>query len=69
MREKGIIKKFLGPRGFGFITRPGMTDLFFHISNVEDSNIYESESLEGVSVSFVVEERPDGRKQAIQIRS
>jgi len=55
-REEGSIKMISLEKGFGFIRRPGKTDLFFHITECGDGDEdYKSvfESLErGVQVSF-----------------
>ena len=69
MREVGVIKTFVASRGFGFIQRQGEADIFFHISEVNDDNIYESETLENLSVSFILEKGDDGRYKAVDVRS
>ena len=35
----GIIRNFVAERGFGFIARLGEPDLFFHVSDLVDSDI------------------------------
>ena len=33
--ETGTVKTFNAERGFGFITRPGQDDVFFHVTDVK----------------------------------
>jgi cold shock protein len=52
----GTVKFFNTQKGFGFITQENGEEIFFHISNIDDSNF---EPKEGDTVSFEVGE---GRK-------
>lgn len=53
---KGIIKKFIDDKGFGFIRTESDTEMFFHISNVKD----QSSIAEGVKVKFDIGENEKG---------
>ncbi len=58
-KPMGIITKYNGARGFGFIKRDkGESDLFFHISCVTNPDLIEV----GRGVNFVVEESPKGTR-------
>jgi len=58
--ETGTIKKLLG--GFGFISREGKEDLFFHAQDLVDVSF---DSLrEGDAVQFEVGSGPKGPKAA-----
>ncbi len=62
--QRGTIKKIVTDKGFGFITGEGQgTDLFFHVSAVEDG-AFESLS-EGQSVEFESEEGPKGTRASL----
>ena len=66
---RGVIKRLVGGRGFGFIQAEGGTeDLFFHSSSVEGIP-FDSMS-EGQAVEF--EEEPDPRdprrQRAVHVR-
>jgi cold shock CspA family protein len=60
MREKGIVKKYIEDRGFGFIRRAdGKRDVFFHVNQVcaeDPSSIIAVNSL----VEFTVVEEAKG---------
>lgn len=53
---KGIIKKFISEKGFGFIGSKDNTELFFHISNVKEQDSI----AEGVKVKFDIGENEKG---------
>lgn len=55
--QEGTIKR-LTDKGFGFIDTGSSTDMFFHMSNLE--NVQFEELREGQKVSFVVGEGPKG---------
>jgi CspA family cold shock protein len=54
MREKGIIKRYLEARGFGFISRTGAPDAFFHCREVYSEDP-ERTIQAGASVEFEVQ--------------
>ena len=58
MREKGVVKWFNAPNGFGFIQRETGEDVFVHFSAIQ-SNGYRSLD-EGAQVQFVVKKGPKG---------
>ncbi len=64
MREKGIIKRFFPERGFGFITRDGKPDVFFHCHQVGTED--EETITAGKLVEFEVTEK-DGRYRAVDV--
>ena len=53
MREKASIKRYLAEGGFGFISRAGVPDLYFHISAC--GGVDESLLQPGTRVEFGVE--------------
>lgn len=63
---KGIIRRLLEHRGFGFIHTDSGCDVFFHRSQVLNTAF---EALrEGQAVEFVIEETPQGPK-ALRVRA
>ena len=67
---RGVIKRMVGDRGFGFIQAEGRTeDLFFHRSSVE--GIAFDAMTEGQAVEF--DEEPDPRdprrRRAVHVRT
>lgn len=67
---RGVIKRLMGNRGFGFIQVEGRSeDLFFHNSSVEGISF--DAMTEGQAVEF--EEEPDprdpSRQRAVHVRS
>lgn len=60
--ERGLVKRYL-EKGFGFISRPSASDLFFHASDCECSRLYESEP-----VTYVLAVDNKGREVATQVR-
>lgn len=63
-REKGTIKKYLGEKGYGFISRAGQNDLFFHVSQCVCED--ESDITVGRPVEFEIDEK-DGRLRALNM--
>jgi CspA family cold shock protein len=63
---KGIIKRLIRGRGFGFIETEQGKDLFFHHSQLQGVN-YDS-LREGQRVEFEVGKGRNGRAQAIKVR-
>jgi CspA family cold shock protein len=66
---RGVIKRMVGDRGFGFIQAEGRTeDLFFHRSSVE--GVAFDAMTEGQAVEF--DEEPDPRdprrRRAVHVR-
>lgn len=64
---EGTVKWFNPRKGYGFITSEDGTDIFVHKSGVGYLG-YRNYLVEGLKVSFEVEESPKGRK-AIKVRS
>ncbi|MFQ5825312.1 MAG: cold-shock protein [bacterium] len=63
----GIVKWFNTRKGFGFITSDDGTDIFVHKSGVEYIG-HRNYLVEGLKVSFEVEDTPKGRR-AIKVRT
>lgn len=60
MRRSGIVKFFLQSKGFGFITPDdGGTDVFVHISAVEQSEVPPLD--QGIKLSFETEPDKKGK--------
>lgn len=60
MRQTGIVKFFIPEKGFGFlIPEDGGTDIFVHISAVEQSTF--ETLMEGQKVSFETEPDKKGK--------
>ena len=63
---KGIIRRLIADRGFGFIRTARGEDLFFHrnqLQGVEFSNLRE-----GAQVEYELEKDRNGRSQAVGMR-
>ena len=58
MKEKGVVKWFDAPKGYGFIQREDGSDVFVHYSAIGTSG-YRSLT-EGSQVDFVVKRGPKG---------
>ena len=58
MREQGKIKWFDNKKGFGFIGRDGLSDIFVHFRAIKGSGFKSLE--EGQNVSFEVVEGQKG---------
>jgi CspA family cold shock protein len=58
MKEKGVVKWFDAPKGYGFIQREDGSDVFVHYSAIATSG-YRSLT-EGSQVDFVVKRGPKG---------
>ncbi len=67
---RGKIKKLVTDRGFGFISREGEGDLFFHHTALQgaDYRIDFNSIREGQEVEFEVGTGRDGRPQAIKVK-
>jgi cold shock CspA family protein len=63
-REKGIVKHFIGDRGFGFISRTSGDDLFFHVSELDA----EATAAPGTPVHFLRAPGRKGREVAQDVR-
>ena len=63
---KGIIKRLITDRGFGFIQRAEGADLFFHRSELRGVDF--GCLREGQKVEFEVKQRFSGHPKAIQVR-
>jgi len=61
---RGKVKWFNGAKGYGFILRPGATDLFVHFSDILEDP---PELAEGEEVEFEVREDPQGNR-AVEVR-
>ena len=64
MENSGVIKFYNDKRGFGFITYNGSEDMFFHVSNVLNS---EKDLTEGTAVCFDVDSSME-RPKAINVQ-
>ncbi len=58
MKEKGVVKWFDAPKGYGFIQREDGSDVFVHYSAIATSG-YRSLT-EGAAVDFIVKRGPKG---------
>jgi CspA family cold shock protein len=58
MKEKGVVKWFDAPKGYGFIQREDGSDVFVHYSAIATSG-YRSLT-EGAQVDFIVKRGPKG---------
>lgn len=63
-RETGTIKFFNDSKGYGFISRAGQDDIFFHCSEFLNCDSVDKED----KVEFEVGEGRDGREAAIKIK-
>ena len=63
---KGIIRKLVKDRGFGFIKTEQEEDLFFHRNDLQGGNFDSLE--EGQQVEFDVGQGRDGRQNAVKVR-
>lgn len=61
---QGTIKK-LTDKNFGFITRDGADDLFFHANNLDGTSF--DQLREGDAVTFEIEKTPKG-DAAVQVK-
>ena len=60
----GVVKKWLGLRGFGFIACDDGTEVFVHISEIQGKDSL----TEGEKVEFEIQKGPKGPK-AINVKS
>ena len=58
--EKGTVKWFNEPKGFGFITRVSGEDVFVHYTAIQDNGF--KSLAEGQAVSFEIADGPKGPK-------
>ena len=58
MKEKGVVKWFNAAKGFGFIQRENVEDVFVHFSAIQ-SSCYRTLD-EGAQVQFIVKKGPKG---------
>lgn len=63
--EQGTVKWFSATKGYGFISRRGLPDVFVHFSGIEGDG-YKSLN-EGDGVEFDVKDSPKG-PQAVNVR-
>lgn len=63
---KGIIKRLISDRGFGFIKAEQEEDLFFHRNELQGVD-YDS-LVEGHEVEFEISSGRDGRSQAVRVK-
>ena len=61
-RVTGTVKWFSTPKGYGFIQRPGGSDVFVHYSAIQGSGF--KTLAEGQHVEFTVEQSPRGPQAA-----
>ena len=62
-RESGVVKRVFDEKGFGFITRPDGSDLFFHHRNCECSKLYENEA-----VNYLLGTDRNGKEEAHRVQ-
>ena len=63
--EKGKVKWFSAPKGYGFVTRESGEDVFVHFKAIESEG-YKTLN-EGDEVEFEIEEGPKG-PQAVNVK-
>jgi len=63
---KGIIRRLIADRGYGFIKMEQGEDLFFHRNELQGVN-YES-LVEGQEVEFEIRPGRNGRSQAVRVK-
>ena len=63
---KGVIRRLIAGRGFGFIQRAEGADLFFHRSELQ--GVQFSMLREGQEVEFEISKGRDGRLEAVRVR-
>jgi len=61
---RGTVKFYNEKRGFGFITREGGDDVFFHVTDVEEKRYLEQND----KVEFEVVEGREGKKKAVKVK-
>lgn len=59
-REQGTIKFFNSDKGYGFVSRDGLPDVFLHASALPSG----ADVGEGDRVSFEIQDTPRGKKAA-----
>lgn len=64
---EGTVKWFSPKKGYGFITSDDGTDIFVHKSGVEYIGT-RGQLVEGLKVSYEVEDTPKGRR-AVKVRT
>ena len=62
--SEGTIKMFREPQGYGFIRREGESDIFFHRSDILGEYFPRVDD----KVSFDVENQPDGKFKALNVK-
>lgn len=62
--RQGVVKFFIRPRNYGFISRDGLPDLFFHYRDWLGSG----EPLQGAPVTFTEIVSPSGKPAAQAVR-
>ena len=58
MRERGVVKWFNSPKGYGFIQRPNGEDVFVHHTAIQMDGYRSLDN--GVEVEFEVKQGPKG---------
>ena len=66
MREKGAVQYYNADRGFGFVTRVGNPNVFFHVRNFAERPA-EGAIERGMRLSYTVGLARDGRPMADRI--
>lgn len=61
---QGMVKFFNVKKGYGFIDREDKGDIFFHVTDVEESRHLEQND----KVEFEMGEGKNGKKKAVRIR-
>ena len=68
MAETGTVKWFDGKKGYGFLTREGDKDVFFHATDLRKSGIEDENVDEGHRFEFELAETPRGVKAIKLVR-
>jgi CspA family cold shock protein len=63
---KGMIKRIVSDRGFGFIQLAQGADLFFHSTELQAAEF--ASLREGQEVEFEIGKGRDGRAQAVKVK-
>lgn len=69
MAETGTVKWFDGKKGYGFLTREGDKDVFFHATDLRKSGIEDENVDEGHRFEFELAQTPRGVKAIKLVRT
>jgi len=62
--ERGTIKSVVVDRGFGFISQPGLPDVFFHVKSLRGGLEFNEQLRERI-VEFEIEDSPKGPRASV----